>query len=141
MTTPVPKPLAAVLAGRTPAGVLTWPAGRAAAEAVELARDAGWRATLLDLRRVADKPAFMDACARALHLPSWFGRNWDALADCLRDLSWCPTEAGRLLAVRGWQDYAKAEPGEWALWEGVLVEAVAYWRDTPTGLAVVLARE
>lgn len=25
--------------------------------------------------------------ARALRLPGWFGHNWDALADCLRDIT------------------------------------------------------
>jgi RNAse (barnase) inhibitor barstar len=32
-----------------------------------------------------DKATTLDAFARALDLPSWFGHNWDALADALRD--------------------------------------------------------
>ncbi|MGW2997195.1 barstar family protein, partial [Streptomyces sp. NPDC001193] len=29
-------------------------------------------------------------------MPSWFGGNWDALADALIDLSWLPRAPGRL---------------------------------------------
>ncbi|WP_328388657.1 barstar family protein [Streptomyces sp. NBC_00400] len=140
MTGSVPRPLAAVLDGRTPPGVLPWPAERSVAQALDAARDAGWTGTSLDLEGVADKAAFMDRCARALRLPDWFGRNWDALADCLTDLSWCPADRGRLLVVTGWQGYAAASPDEWSIVEGVLADAVGYWRDTDTGLAVIMAR-
>lgn len=140
MTGSVPRPLAAVLDGSTPAGVLPWPAERSVAQALAAARDAGWTGASLDLEGVADKAAFMDRCARALRLPDWFGRNWDALADCLTDLSWCPASRGRLLVVTGWQGYAAAAPDEWSVVEGVLADAVGYWRDTDTGLAVIMAR-
>ncbi|GAB2914357.1 barstar family protein [Streptomyces heilongjiangensis] len=39
-----------------------------------------------DLTGVTDNPAFRDRCARALDLPDHFGRNGDALADCLPHL-------------------------------------------------------
>jgi hypothetical protein len=44
----------------------------------------------LALTRVAfaDKAALLDNMASALGFPAWFGRNWDALEDCLTDLSW-----------------------------------------------------
>ena len=33
-----------------------------------------------------DKEGVLDAFATDLELPDWFGRNWDALVDALRDL-------------------------------------------------------
>lgn len=43
------------------------------------------------------KAKFMTAIADALSFPDWFGRNLDALADCVRDLSWLP--AGEHLLI------------------------------------------
>jgi RNAse (barnase) inhibitor barstar len=45
---------------------------------------------LIDGTRVRTKAEFMTAVAEALSFPAWFGANLDALADCLRDLSWLP---------------------------------------------------
>jgi hypothetical protein len=42
------------------------------------------------------------AIARALRFPDWFGGNWDALEDCLGDLSWRPGDA-HVLVFRNWQ--------------------------------------
>lgn len=36
----------------------------------------------------ADKAALLKNMASALGFPHWFGHNWDALEDCLTDLSW-----------------------------------------------------
>ena len=44
----------------------------------------------LDGTAITSKEAFFDAVAAALSFPDWFGRNLDALYDCLRDLSWLP---------------------------------------------------
>lgn len=35
-----------------------------------------------------EKEALLEAIARSLEFPGWFGGNWDALEDCLTDLSW-----------------------------------------------------
>lgn len=45
----------------------------------------------IELAGCADKAALLRAIAQALHFPPWFGHNWDALADCLADLSWLDT--------------------------------------------------
>jgi RNAse (barnase) inhibitor barstar len=42
------------------------------------------------------------AIARTLRFPDWFGGNWDALEDCLGDLSWRPGN-GHVLVFRNWQ--------------------------------------
>ncbi len=60
---------------------------------------------LLDTGRVTDKDGFMDAVSDALKLPGWFGRNWDALAECLGD---APT--GTVLVWDGWRDMALTDP-------------------------------
>ena len=46
------------------------------------------RGAKLDVVTVDVKDNLFDSLARALALPDWFGRNWDALEDVLGDLSW-----------------------------------------------------
>lgn len=101
--------------------------------------DGGWRHTGLDLTGVTDKPAFMDRCAAALDLPAWFGRNWDALADCLTDLSWAPPARGRLIVVTNWREFALAAPNDWSIAQELFAEAADHWRGTLTPLQVLLA--
>jgi RNAse (barnase) inhibitor barstar len=60
---------------------------------------------VLDTHAVDDKPAFMEAVAAAFELPDWFGRNWDAFADSLRDV---PPET--VVAWDGWTDLARTAP-------------------------------
>ncbi|MFG2719977.1 barstar family protein [Streptomyces sp. NPDC048416] len=84
------------------------------AQPYDALRAAGWQVDVLDLGGVTGKAAFMDRAAAALRLPDWFGRNWDALADCLGDPDWGPADPGRLLVVTRWQEYAARRPEEWA---------------------------
>ena len=71
----------------------------------ELAKKAVLAWLELSLDAVSNKLQFLDACARQLKLPVHFGGNWDALADCLRDLP--PAQsAGFVLQVSG------AAPGQ-----------------------------
>ncbi|WP_427923688.1 barstar family protein [Streptomyces sp. cg40] len=95
-------------------------------------------AVTLDLDGVTDKAGLMDGAARALRLPDWFGRNWDALADSLGDHTVWPEEAveqGLLVVVRNWREYAKARPEEWETAVDVFGDAV----DRTPNLSVVLA--
>ncbi|MBS3916292.1 MAG: barstar family protein [Sulfuritalea sp.] len=61
------------------------------------AQAAGFAAHHVDLSSVRDKTALFKRMAAALGFPSWFGHNWDALADCLSDLAWLPANGYVLL--------------------------------------------
>ena len=39
---------------------------------------------------IQSKAALLDALSDALCFPDYFGGNWDALDECIRDLSWLP---------------------------------------------------
>lgn len=42
----------------------------------------------LDCRRLGDKAALLAEIGRILAFPDYYGGNWDALEECLADLSW-----------------------------------------------------
>ncbi|ANN19605.1 barnase inhibitor [Amycolatopsis orientalis] len=50
----------------------------------------GARPHLIEGGRTVDKATTLDAIAEALSFPEYFGKNLDALYDCLTDLSWLP---------------------------------------------------
>ena len=67
------------------------------ADAIEQAT----RASGLDVVTIDAEVDVFGAMARALAFPDWFGANWDALEDCLGDLSW-RTAAGHVLVLRAY---------------------------------------
>ena len=52
---------------------------------VEQLRATGWTPAVVRGRRCPTKAALLDELADVLQFPGWFGHNWDALVDCLRD--------------------------------------------------------
>lgn len=56
----------------------------------------------LSLAKIAfgDKETLLQNFAAALRFPAWFGHNWDALEDCLGDLSWSDAP-GHVLLIEG----------------------------------------
>lgn len=113
------------------------------------AQDADLRWAMVDLRRARGKRALLNAFARVLEFPDAFGANWDALADCLQDLSWLE-EQGVVVVVGGAADFAATAAGEYAVLREILVAAADYWRrrgrvfialfDGGAGLPVFAAR-
>jgi len=63
------------------------------------------------------------AIAKALRFPDWFGGNWDALEDCLGDLSWRPGN-GHVLVFRNWQALSSDDLG---VLIDVLRSSAEYW--------------
>ncbi len=62
-----------------------------------MARDAGLRVVRIDLGGCQDKRTLLARLATQLDFPAGTGRNWDALSDNLRDLSWLPGQGYALL--------------------------------------------
>lgn len=113
------------------------------APAVAAAEEAGWAVLRLDLDGARSKAELMRRCGAALEAPDYFGGNWDALADALRDLSWLPDGVGRLLTITSWRGYAAERPEDWETLGDILEEAVDFWREGgeggEVGLVVVVA--
>ena len=91
--------LSLLVDGRRPPGVYRAPPSPLLPATIAAAlRARGTTVWVLDTRDVRDKAGFLDRCARDLALPSWFGRNWDALVDVLRErgpgvVLWCGASA------------------------------------------------
>lgn len=75
-----------------------------------------------NLRGCTDKAAFLGRIATALRFPDWFGHNWDALADCLADLSWLPAP-GYVVVFEGLGDFRRTAPDAFATALDILDEA------------------
>ena len=73
----------------------------------------------------ADKPELMQRIAAALQFPSWFGANWDALEDCLGDLSWSKA-GGHVLIFEGAAGLPQDERG---ILLDILASAAADWTE------------
>lgn len=66
-------------------------------EILDATRGSALRVARIGLAGATGKAALMESVARALAFPAWFGGNWDALEDCLADLSWSKADGHVLL--------------------------------------------
>ena len=83
------------------------------------------------------KEKLLSVLAAKLRFPSYFGHNWDALEECLRDLSWL-SEQPRVVIVHEAFPFS-ATSDSLATYQGILADAVAVHRQrgTPPLLEVV----
>jgi hypothetical protein len=132
--------LRALLADPSAAGLYRLTGRRSTAKLRRQIERAGWRCFALDGAGVADKASFLRAVAGAMAFPAYFGNNWDALEECLSDLSWVAgaDRAGRILLFEHAAPFIREAPDDWAVAREVLAAAVEHWRRTPTPLAVLL---
>jgi hypothetical protein len=79
----------------------------------------------IPLQDVTDKSALLRRIAARLGFPGWFGENWDALEDCLTDLSWREGE-GHVLVFHGFQFLPADELG---VLIDVVISAAEFWAD------------
>ena len=104
-------------------------------EILEATRGSSLQVTRIDLAGVVGKEALMRCMARALKFPQWFGGNWDALEDCLSDLSWSPAD-GHVLLIEGAGGLTDDERG---IFVEILALAAAGWADRQQPFFAVFA--
>ena len=92
----------------------------------DIVGDAGLLARHVDLRGCIDKASLLARMAQALDIPDDRGRNWDALGDALRDLSWL-TAPGYALLVDDARDLRDADEAGFDTLLSLLDEASAEW--------------
>lgn len=82
-------------------------------------------------RDMADSDGVFTQFYENLRLPDYFGWNWNALRDCLSDLSWIP--ATRYLLMVDDADHLLADsPSERPDFLRALVRAAQYWAAKPS---------
>lgn len=128
MTQPVdPGHLQAVLKDVGAAGVYHMPqvdkAGLIAAAEAD-----GYASFRIDLQAATDKDELLATIGKAMGFPDWYGRNLDALADCLGDLSWQPADGYLVLLEHcdGIHGFAEAD---FVTALQIFEQAAAEWRE------------
>ena len=88
---------------------------------------------------IAAKAALLDELSRELRFPDYFGGNWDALEECIRDLSWIPP--GPVVLRHRDIPLVKDLPDS-KTYLSILSDAVDEWKRTANrDLVVVFPRE
>ncbi|MDA0276222.1 MAG: barstar family protein [Proteobacteria bacterium] len=92
---------------------------------IDAVKHTGLHLARVTLRKGDGKAEVLRQLARALTFPSWFGGNWDALEDCLADLSWS-TAMGDVLLIEG---SAAAIEDDIGVLRDVLASTASYWSE------------
>ncbi|KRG65997.1 barnase inhibitor [Stenotrophomonas humi] len=92
------------------------------------ARDAGLKVLRVDLEGCTDKRTLLMRIGTQLDFPPGWGRNWDALSDALRDLSWLPAN-GYALLFNDADDLRQRSSGDFDTLLDILSEATARWTE------------
>jgi RNAse (barnase) inhibitor barstar len=98
----------------------------------------GLRVCRINLAEYTDSEALYDRLTVALRLPADFGRNWDALADSMRDLSWLKAP-GFILLFDHADAMQQANEDDFDTLLDILEEAVDYWQEAGSPFFVFFA--
>jgi RNAse (barnase) inhibitor barstar len=101
---------------------------RDAGQLAKSAAEAGLSVWRVDIGDARDKADFLGKIAAAMRFPDTFGGNWDAFADCLRDLSWVEG-SGYVLIFENSQNFCITHRDEFDVAMDIFDDAAAYWRD------------
>ncbi len=93
---------------------------------------------LVDLRGKKTKSAVLATLGEALQLPAHYGKNFDALADCLMDGDWARADTISIVLFQS-TVAAKALKGDWDTLIEIFDEAAQWWAERGKTFHVLLA--
>jgi hypothetical protein len=99
-------------------------------QALAVARGVRWQE--LDLGSVDSKAALMERLAVDLELPAYFGKNWDALDECLNE-----APAPGLVVISNAQGLINSEPATAASLSEVLDDACRSWNQINIDMSAI----
>ena len=100
----------------------------------------GWQGFYIDGRQVTDKQSFFTTASQAISFPGYFGNNWDAFEECIRDLAWFREEnapKGYVVLYDQVVRLARRDSQSWAMVQATLTEAVEFWQTENTPFYVL----
>jgi RNAse (barnase) inhibitor barstar len=121
------RPIEDIIGDPAESGVYVLDAAVQAEQVETLARTRGFACFLLDGRSIRTKEDFLAHVATALRFPDYFGHNWDALADCLKDMAWVDA-TGYVVLFDAFDSFADAAPEQFATAVEIFKEAAESWK-------------
>lgn len=81
--------------------------------AADAAKKKGLLVLMVEIAARANKDQALEQLGAALHFPTWYGANFDALFDCLTDPDWQPGR-GHVIMIKGMIDLRATNPDDFA---------------------------
>ena len=144
--TPLPAAPLPTISGQTlallknsayPPGVYRFAARAQATPILATITDWGWYAGYINGRYVTNKQTFLNTAGQALAFPTYYGRNWDAFEEMVRDLSWLKA-AGYVVLYDEPYRFADNWADEWQTALSILKGASAFWQQEGIPFYVLL---
>jgi hypothetical protein len=89
-------------------------------------------------RGLSTEQELFDVLYEQLHLPDYFGSNWNALEECIRDLSWL--EPGMVVLIHKDVPLRKS-PAALKVYLSILRGAISKWRESDERQLAVVFQE
>jgi len=99
---------------------------------------AGFAFFHIDGKNIARKEQLLTAAALSMHFPSTFGKNWDALEECLTDLEWVDGD-GYVIYYDHIDGLLAAHPDQFETLVEILRDAVASWKEDGEAMVALLS--
>jgi RNAse (barnase) inhibitor barstar len=103
-----------------------------------IAKRAGFACFHIDGKNIQRKEQLLNHVATAMHFPTTFGHNWDALEEGLTDLEWVDAD-GYILYYDHIDGLLETHPDQFETLVEIVRDAVRSWKDDGSAMIVLLS--